>query len=1080
MMEQTVNQFNKGLQLDLYPMVQGNDVLSDCLNGTMITMSGNEVVLQNDMGNRRIDNAFLPVGYEPVGIKEYGGIIYVAAYNPITNNSQIGSFPSPERKINHLDDSNLKGELNLSDLNNSYNKKGINYLTRDSLLIPLTKDTSLHAGDKFVVYGNIDSSNITNYNNSDNNKAKTPKNKLYTLALGVLNSQNEFVDITKTLVRWNTSTNKIIKFGEDATDIYKFNTGYFIASSLPDDLSNMTQDDQQLLQERLKCPANTYSYKLVGPLYLKATLNHISGFNYNIYGIKNGDTGNSYTIWIEADITYNCPDGVVNNPLSKGNEYYESFEEGNVAFNAFTLYHDNETPSPTIIGDHKTKYDPTTNLYSVKIVKKYSININEGETYKYTIAVDSGISGVYLEGLSNSGEINPLLLGSNTVKINEWRFSNNYEKQETTLTYSFNAYPEYGKTFDNLQFKFIPYEKNSNGWNFNSTNAKTIQGQLYNGRVTTQLSWNAVGLEPRTLYKVEYSYNEVENGNPAPKTSTETRWFLTTELFNECYNLSLDTGVKDFGNSNDDSYSNIEALLKVVYALDANATGLVTDTRSGLDFNGTSLLTRGNDIKYIIETQKDLEISLNYNVLINENLYPNFIIPKNSSDILSVISVDNVKLETEKIEQEIISGSGRSGYISEDECTPKLLTENSTTTNTFIKRTISTKDIFSSDVSGDNNSKYIENGFVSFLNYYVENYKNTNSPKILESPLRYATAFLDFTDNNGDDDHYYLFAKHTDEHGLNHNVHESYADRQTSLLDEGDQNGVYDKWYTDGIGSKIQDCLNSLGNDVVFTWVFNNNNSGDMMWFSSIRAKTDGDGGEFNDAQASRVWWRTSQNTWALCQELIKNENDNFKNFIKKLFKLGDFTDYKFAYYKRVSLNELSLNSPGNNQSRTKHFDQEATIKWDTIVSNYTNLFEEIPQNDFLNFEINNLEDNIKNSYTTNISTSESFENTISKKDSSVFSNVDIDSLKFVDYKGQDLDANKIYRVTIYGALQSDLIPYDTYDFIVSDNFGGNDRRAIVYNKDNPSAPSQRYDNRGSDMDSMTVLDFSGVNVAVL
>ena len=170
-MEQASNTFSRGLQMDTHPITQGNDSLSDALNATFVTMNGNEVILQNDMGNRRVDHAYLPAGYQPVGMKEYGGIIYVAAYNPITNKSQIGSFPSPERKINHLDDSNLKGELNLSDLNDSYNKNGINYLTRDSLLIPLTKDTSLHAGDKFVVYGNIDSSNITNYNNSDSNKA---------------------------------------------------------------------------------------------------------------------------------------------------------------------------------------------------------------------------------------------------------------------------------------------------------------------------------------------------------------------------------------------------------------------------------------------------------------------------------------------------------------------------------------------------------------------------------------------------------------------------------------------------------------------------------------------------------------------------------------------------------------------------------------------------------------------------------------------------------------------------------------------------------------------------------------------
>jgi len=33
--------------------------------------------------------------------------------------------------------------------------------------------------------------------------------------------------------------------------------------------------DAQLIKERQKIAANTYSYKLVGPLYLKTTLNHI-------------------------------------------------------------------------------------------------------------------------------------------------------------------------------------------------------------------------------------------------------------------------------------------------------------------------------------------------------------------------------------------------------------------------------------------------------------------------------------------------------------------------------------------------------------------------------------------------------------------------------------------------------------------------------------------------------------------------------------------------------------------------------------------------------------------------------------
>jgi hypothetical protein len=36
------------------------------------------------MGNGRINKVRLDEGYIPVGIKEHGGIIYIASYNPET------------------------------------------------------------------------------------------------------------------------------------------------------------------------------------------------------------------------------------------------------------------------------------------------------------------------------------------------------------------------------------------------------------------------------------------------------------------------------------------------------------------------------------------------------------------------------------------------------------------------------------------------------------------------------------------------------------------------------------------------------------------------------------------------------------------------------------------------------------------------------------------------------------------------------------------------------------------------------------------------------------------------------------
>ena len=101
MKQQESNQFDKGMSLDTNPIAMDNHTLSGALNATMITMNGNELVLQNDMGNARVEYAYLPDGYVPVGMKEHGGIVYVASYNPIRGESQIGSFPSPERNISN-------------------------------------------------------------------------------------------------------------------------------------------------------------------------------------------------------------------------------------------------------------------------------------------------------------------------------------------------------------------------------------------------------------------------------------------------------------------------------------------------------------------------------------------------------------------------------------------------------------------------------------------------------------------------------------------------------------------------------------------------------------------------------------------------------------------------------------------------------------------------------------------------------------------------------------------------------------------------------------------------------------------
>lgn len=55
------------------------------------------------MGNAVVERATLPMGYVPIGIKEYNGIVYVVAYNPLEQRVQFGSFPSPEIDFNGED-----------------------------------------------------------------------------------------------------------------------------------------------------------------------------------------------------------------------------------------------------------------------------------------------------------------------------------------------------------------------------------------------------------------------------------------------------------------------------------------------------------------------------------------------------------------------------------------------------------------------------------------------------------------------------------------------------------------------------------------------------------------------------------------------------------------------------------------------------------------------------------------------------------------------------------------------------------------------------------------------------------------
>ena len=103
------NTFISGMMLDSHPSTASDTMLTNCLNGTLITYGDNQYVLQNDLGNGKIysdkdkqnpaklphelffnkDSEDLTTAtyslcenlYRPVGMKEHNGILYIVSQN---------------------------------------------------------------------------------------------------------------------------------------------------------------------------------------------------------------------------------------------------------------------------------------------------------------------------------------------------------------------------------------------------------------------------------------------------------------------------------------------------------------------------------------------------------------------------------------------------------------------------------------------------------------------------------------------------------------------------------------------------------------------------------------------------------------------------------------------------------------------------------------------------------------------------------------------------------------------------------------------------------------------------------------
>lgn len=518
---QAQNTFNEGMVLDNHPLMTPNTVLTDALNATLVTMNGNEMVLQNDMGNARVENAKLPPGYIPIGMKEYGGIIYIACYNPLTNKGQIGCFPSPQRQKTATQISEITPTFKFPDVTYIKEENGEKWYKINSLLTKceiFPKGTIIRSGDKFSVglpiasmFGtdNIDSTGehyISNYDNVENGLVKTPMNRMYTFGVATLDNNGQLRDITNQLKRYKGGQQ--IQFSNIDSDLYKFNCGYWQNEMSTEDRDGLVSSelmDQTNVQNKL----NTYNSKLFGRLFLYAKYNAIDSVDISIVGYKKSEITNDIknpiysnpkqddkniikidspiVLFIYANYKYNCPDGSAGlnekdnlpKPLEGYKYYFDKYRNSNIIRGLLLTLKINKNTTQQLlefnipsdnnenytVGYGYPVYDSITNLYSFSQLFTLPIKSSLNQTIEWSVTpimrfFDNGklINGGLLPDKGVNGSLDTGNINSGVMKLNTWNYYISGDR--INLRWGYESYPRDNDVISDITFRFYDIATN--------------------------------------------------------------------------------------------------------------------------------------------------------------------------------------------------------------------------------------------------------------------------------------------------------------------------------------------------------------------------------------------------------------------------------------------------------------------------------------------------------------------------------------------------------------------------------------------------------------------------------------------
>lgn len=638
---EATNTFQDGLVMDLNPLTTPNTVLTSALNATFVTFNGNEYVLQNDMGNGRVETAKLPEGYIPIGTTELGGIIYIVSYNPLIDQCQIGSFPSPERiysgnekdpVISKFENGNPTVELNSE---NFVNKSG--EITNTRVLLQIS-DTTFNPGDQYIVTAyplSVGDNEVKNYEHITDcfnvNDQTGPRD--LRLQLITLDSNNKVIELSP--------IQQFEPAGEGVSGSYFLLEGEITKNTTVENVEGLVTNYRNIVSSAY----NTFKSKVAGVMYIEADLEVLTSMNvtHKCINVSN----KKYTIEFTIDT-----EGTSFQGIEKKLKYIKVLVSKN------QINTSGEPEESEIVEGQRPSIDVSdldnnskvlyfsqgkTNTITLDIDFSNSQQLSEIK-FSFTPAVDFG----YQTSLTRDVVIDFAKVNTGALNITYWKYLK--RDKDIFVQWMLEYYPLEGRSIKQFDIKAQRLDQDvvstdTDNWEL----LETYSSDAVAGNYTR--TWNNLILD--SIYLIQFHFQEYAEGDTEGNTKKDIHLYkclYTNGIFD---NLFEDNAIIDF----DQKSINLDYKLNYDYSTNRSsksytynqeATRLPGDEENENPFGYTAVL---QDDVYQLSPAVTLE-----------NTYNTFSVDNNNTQI----SITDKNIYLENFYRDLRGQGGDAWFINPD------------------------------------------------------------------------------------------------------------------------------------------------------------------------------------------------------------------------------------------------------------------------------------------------------------------------------------------------------------------------------------------------------------------------------